>query len=105
MKKLTVEVVQDEQDENIVIVTGGRADNPTFEEYISDLTPEWKEKMKVLKYFLKESEYYKITADRFCNDNHFRFSDGREIGFTWRAWGDLMQAIVGEREGYMTYYM
>ncbi len=35
----------------------------------------------------------------------FKFSDGVVIGFTWRGWGDLMQAIVDKREGYIAYYM
>lgn len=103
--ELTVKVVQDDQDEQQVVVSGGRSDNPTLEEYINELSDEWKPKIQVLADFIKNSEYYKMTADRFCNDNHFRFSDGREIAFTWRGWGDFMQAVVNEREGYMAYYM
>ena len=105
MKKLTVKVVLNQIDENMIVLCGGRHDNPTWDEYLKDVSSEWKEKMNVLKEFVKKSDYYKITADKFCNDNHFRFSDGREIAFTWRAWGDFMQAIVGKREGYMKYYM
>lgn len=101
---LSVKVVQDNKDPNQIIVSGGRSDNPTLQEYISELTDEWKIKIKLLAEFIKDSEYYKMKADQFCNENHFRFSDGREIAFTWRGWGDFMQAIVGEREGYMTYY-
>lgn len=103
--KLKVCVVQDSQDENQIVVSGGRHDNPTLEEYINELTDEWKPRIKILADFIKKSQYYKMTASDFCNDNHFRFSDGREIAFTWRGWGDFMQAIVGKREGYMTYYM
>ena len=105
MKKITIKVVQDKQDENQIVVSGGRNDNPILEEYINELTEDWKPKIKALARFIKKSEYYKMTAEHFCNDNHFRFNDSTEIAFTWRAWGDFMQAIVGEREGYMTYYM
>ena len=103
--KITVKVVQDTRDKNQIIVSGGRSDNPTLEEYIDELTEDWKPKIKVLAKFIKNSNFYKITADQFCNYNHFRFNDGKEIAFTWRAWGDFMQAIVGKREGYMAYYM
>lgn len=102
---LTVEIVQDQKDPDQLALLGGRMDCPTLEEYLSELTDEWKERMSVLAEFIKSSHVYKETADRFCNDYHFRFSDGREIAFSWRAWGDFMQAIVGEREGYMAYYM
>jgi len=35
----------------------------------------------------------------------FKFSDnGRPWGLSFRAWGDLMDAIVGEKRGYMYYY-
>ncbi len=105
MKKLTVTVEQEQTDKNMIIVSGGRQDNPTWNEYLEDISDEWLPRIKALKEFIKGSEYYKITAENFCNDNHFRFSDGREIAYSWRAWGDLMQSIVGEKEGYMTYYM
>jgi hypothetical protein len=104
-EKLTVEVVNDQKDKNQIVIMGGRADNPTWEEYIEDYNDEGKERFELIKEYIKDSSFYKMTADKFCNDNHFRFSDGEEIAFTWRAWGDLMQAIVGEREGYMKYYM
>ena len=103
--KLSVKVVQATRDAAQVVVSGGRQDAPTLDEYINELSEEWKPRIKVLAEFIKNSKYYKMKAEVFCDDNHFRFSDGREIAFTWRAWGDLMQAIVGKREGYMAYYM
>lgn len=105
MKKLTVEIVMDQKDQDMITLLGGNDRNPTWDEYISDFKPEYHKKMNLIKECIKKSDWYLKTADKFCNDNHFRFSDGTEIAFTWRAWGDLMQAIVGKREGYMTYYM
>ena len=104
-EKLTVEVVNDQQDKNISIIMGGRQDNPTWYEYLEQYNEEGKGKIELIKEYIINSEFYQMTAEHFCNDNIFRFSDGTEIGFTWRAWGDLMQAIVGKREGYMKYYM
>jgi hypothetical protein len=106
MKKLTVEVVQEQKDENISILMGGYDSNPTWEEYLDLFNDEARPRLELIKEYIEKSDWiYKITAEYFCNDNHFRFSDGKEISFTWRAWGDLMQAIVGKREGYMAYYM
>ena len=35
----------------------------------------------------------------------FKFSDNHKpYGFSIRAWGDLMDAIIGKKQGYMAYY-
>lgn len=88
-----------------LIVFGGDDRNPTWEEYLSEIKDEYKPHFELLKSAIVESEFYKATGEVFCNDHYFLFSDGVYVSFSWRAWGDLMQAIVGEREGYMTYYM
>lgn len=44
------------------------------------------------------------AANEIGEGLHFVFEDGVRIAFTWRGWGDLLQAIVGKREGYMAYY-
>ena len=45
------------------------------------------------------------TLNTFTYNKSFVFSDKTALGFSWRAWGDLMSAIVGKNEGYMAYYM
>ena len=42
-------------------------------------------------------------ANEICNNIWFEVG-GYALSFTWRAWGDLMQAIVDKKEGYMSYY-
>ncbi len=44
------------------------------------------------------------TASEVANHIMFLTSDGYLYRYTWRAWGDLIQAIHNKREGYMTYY-
>lgn len=39
----------------------------------------------------------------WCNGNHFAFSDGESLGFSWRAWGDLQIAITGNGD-YLDWY-
>jgi len=58
MAKLTVMVVTDCKDESQIVISGGRQDNPTLDEYLDELTDEWKERMTVLAEFIKSSIYY-----------------------------------------------
>lgn len=86
------------------VIMGGDSSNPTWEDYLGG----WREKFR--KYITKMKEYIKENnligkTGEWQDSLHFKFNDGTEIGFTWRAWGDLMQAIVGKREGYTAYYM
>ena len=83
---------------------GGDTSNPSWEEYLADFKDEYKPHVLLLRKFIEENGMIGWTgqdADDLC----FKFSDGQVWGFTWRAWGDLMQAIVDKREGYMAYYM
>lgn len=83
---------------------GGDSSNPTWEEYLVGWTEERHQHLEVLKQFITENGLIGTTGEA-QNDWTFKFSDGWHIGFSWRAWGDLMQAVVGKREGYLTYYM
>jgi len=86
-------------------ILGGDMSNPTWDEYLAGFKEEWQPHIKAVRKAIEEANYVGITAENFCNDHWFKFSDGKALSFSWRAWGDLMQAIVGKREGYMTYYM
>lgn len=85
-------------------ISGGDDRNLTWEEYLSEVMDEYKGHFIALKEYIEKSEYYKATGGSFCNDFYWEFSDGITASFSFRAWGDLMQAIVGKREGYMAYY-
>lgn len=86
------------------IIIGGNSNNPNWGEYINNKKQEQKKYYELIKKYIEENNLIGKTG-QWCNDKYFEFSDGKIFGFTWRAWGDLMQAIVNKREGYMTYYM
>jgi hypothetical protein len=44
------------------------------------------------------------NAFDWAADHYLEFSDGRTLSFTFRAWGDFAQAVVNQREGYLSYY-
>ncbi len=85
---------------------GGDSSNPSWDEYMDDVKDEYKQHFELIKTAIKENGWIGMTGEQQQNENiQFRFSDGSLFGFSWRAWGDLMQAIVNKKEGYMTYYM
>jgi hypothetical protein len=92
-------------DDKNVVLFGGDDSNPTWEEYVEQFVDEFKPRMNAIRDLVKEEHLVGERANNFCNGNYFEFPDGMKIGFSWRAWGDFMQALVGKREGYMTYYM
>lgn len=91
--------------EGVTVIGGGDTSNPTWEEYLNGYIEDFKPHIELIRDLIKEINWVGRTGGQICNYYHFNFSDGNKIGFTWRAWGDLMQAIVGKREGYMKYYM
>lgn len=111
MTKLTATVEpwpeEDEEadDENNLTMFGGDTSNPTWDEYLSMFKPEWPERFEAVRECVEREGLTDTCADEFCNDNQFRISDGSRVSFSWRGWGDLLQAIAGKREGYMRYYM
>lgn len=106
MKKLTVHLKYEPIDGECEgsIIWGGDNSNPTWKEYLNQFSSKWKKYMRLIRKCIKENELLGKTAMEVCNDIYFEFSNGKQISFTFRAWGDLMQAIVNKREGYMVYY-
>ena len=86
-------------------IMGGMDISPTWEEYLSDYKEEFKPHFSLIKKAIEDLGWVGETAGAKANDTCFVFSDGTSLGFSWRAWGDLMSAIVGKNEGYMAYYM
>lgn len=83
---------------------GGDSTNPSWEQYLNDFKDEYKPHVLLLRKCIEENGLVGETG-QFADDLAFKFSDGQIWGFTWRAWGDLMQSIVDKNEGYMKYYM
>ena len=110
MDKLTVKIVECTDElmdlEQYEVIMGGRdlENPPDWNGYLEYFIPEVHPYMETLKKFVTE-EGLIGSKGQHHDTNAFEFSDGTIYGFTWRAWGDFMQAVVGKREGYMTYYM
>jgi hypothetical protein len=103
-KELTLEVTEIADDHpNTRIIAGGDPGNPLWDEYYQDTIDEYKPHMSLIKEWVLEQD--KIPTGEDLNGEYFVFSDGLAIGFTWRGWGDLAQAIANKKEGYMKYYM
>ena len=92
-------------DEKNHVLLGGDSTNPTWEEYLKNFKEEFQPRIKGVKECIEGNGLVGALAGNICNDHYFSFEDGQTLSFTWRAWGDLMQAIVNKQEGYMRYYM
>lgn len=98
-------IITQNEVEEYEVMSGGDSSNPSWEEYLSNYKDEFKPHVILLKEAIEKIGWIGEKAESICNYTWFVFSDGQKWGFTWRAWGDLMQAIVNKNEGYMTYYM
>lgn len=97
--------VTTEEKENELSIMGGMDTAPTWDEYLSGYKDEYMPHFLLIKEAIEKLGWVGEKAESKANKWHFVYSDGVSISFTWRAWGDLMSAIVGKNEGYMTYYM
>lgn len=106
MSDLKIVDFHDIGEDNCTAIMGGDDSNPTWQEYSDSVKDEYKQHFELIKKAIEDNGWIGMTGERQQNENiSFKFSDGIHYRFTWRAWGDLMQAIVGKREGYMKYYM
>jgi hypothetical protein len=88
------------------VISGGLTPTPaSWEEYADIFTKAFRPKLELIKDAIVNIGWVGHTAERHANHWCFVFSDGSSYGFSWRAWGDMMSAIVGKAEGYMKYYM
>ncbi len=102
-KGLTLHVTSNNR-EDMIVSLGGMDSNPTWDEYIKIWKSKYRPHLCLIRDVIIANNWVGETGE-FQNGFCFEFSDGIALGFTWRAWGDLMQAIVNKREGYMKYYM
>lgn len=90
---------------NPCVIAGGIDPPPSWEEYLAQFDMDVQEKILAIRECLREHDRVGTCAYQMANKTIFVFrEDHTAISFTWRAWGDLMQAIVNQREGYMQYY-
>ena len=83
---------------------GGDSTNPTWDEYLDCWKLEVQPHIIAIKDAIVKHGLVGVTADKICNEIWFEVGE-YAFSCTWRAWGDLMQAIVNKQEGYMAYYM
>lgn len=78
-------------------------DSNPWEELLSEYTDEYKPHMELIKKWvlLQDATVFGEDMNELC----FSFSDGSFFDFSFRAWGAVMDAIIGKKEGYMAYYM
>ena len=98
-------IVTTDNIEDYSVISGGLDSSPNWEEYLSDYSNEFKGHLVLIKQAIEKLGWVGETAEHRANETLFYFSDNIVLGFSWRAWGDLMSAIVGKNEGYMAYYM
>ena len=85
---------------------GGISPAPSRDEYLRTLGPDEREVFLAIERGVKRQGLIGMTGDTQDTSGGFwRLSDGRVASFSWRGWGDIMQAIVDKREGYIRYYM
>ena len=97
--------VTTEHPENYQPIMGGDNSNHSWEDYLKNYKEEYQPHILLVREALEKLNWIGDTGEQHSNDTCFVFSDGNSFGFSWRAWGDLMQAIVDKNEGYMQYYM
>lgn len=90
-----------------VIELGGRSPAPaSWDDYLVEYVEEFRPVLMAIKECCEREGIVGTTGDAMANDHYFAVEPGGwEVSFSWRAWGDLMQSIVGKGEGYMAYYM
>lgn len=87
------------------VIYGGYEHGHTWDEYLANFRTSKRIHFNMIRKAIEELDWVGMTGEEMANDVEFVFSDGVIIAFTWRAWGDLMAAIVGKGENYLSYYM
>ena len=99
----------DELNNEVVLISGGFSldTNPVWEEYIAGWPRAYQEYFSLLREeVVADPSVYKKCAMDLERLRYVVCVEGRKLflSFTFRAWGDFMSAIVGERESYLNYY-
>jgi len=102
-----MKIMHDEKkSSDINIIIGGDSSNPSWHEYLNEYKLRFKPYIRGLRKAILELGLENTTAGEICNETWWQSKDGKvSISFSWRAWGDLLQAIHNKHEGYMQYYM
>lgn len=90
---------------SIIPIMGGNPYPKDWEEFKNEWEEEYWPKLEAIKVEITNKGLIGSLAMEVCNDIIFTFSDdSKAMTFSFRAWGDLMDAIIGEKNGYISYY-
>lgn len=92
-------------EEQAISVMGGDDRNLSWKDYLEEYVETFQPHILLIKQAIEQLNWIGETGESKANTTYFVFSDGFVFTFSWRAWGDLMSAIVDKNEGYMQYYM
>lgn len=103
--ELLVEILY-HSDKDYQVISGGNSENLSWAEYLDLYKDEFRQYFVLIKEAIQQAGLIGETGEQMQNLGiSFLFSNGQHWAFTWRGWGDLMQSIVDNKEGYMKYYM
>lgn len=83
---------------------GGFDPAPDWEEYLAQYDGQLHPYLEVAKIWALSLREWPGASD-FAAENFLEFSDGVGMVFSWRSFGDFLQAVAGKREGYLEYYI
>jgi len=83
---------------------GGFEPSPNWAEYVLQYDEDLWPYLEAARQWALGLEAWPGASD-FAGENYLAFSDGGSIVFSWRAFGDFLQAVAGRREGYLEYYL
>ena len=87
-----------------IIVNGGDSNNPIWGEYLQSFPKTIQPYLMEIRKMVEKNHWENKTGEDM-NMTLFEFIDGVTFGFTWRGWGDFIQAINYQRDGYLKHYM
>ena len=87
-----------------ICLWGGLEPAPSWDKYVEIQGPTARPLLDSARAWLSSREGKIPNAFDWAADHYLEFSDGRTLSFTFRAWGDFAQAVVDQREGYLSYY-
>lgn len=87
-----------------ILVSGGDLSKPIWSEYIESYPKTIQPYVLEIRKVIEHNNWHSKTGEDM-NMTLFEFLDGVTFVFTWRAWGDLIQALHYQREGFYKHYM
>lgn len=102
---IKAKIVYGDRCEDYIPIMGGMSECYRWRKFLNGWLKEFRPYIVAVKNALLEADLVPSYGMQCSNDIMFEFSDGHKpVAFSMRAWGDLISAIAGKKEGYMMYY-